>query len=484
MAQRISIPPLAENNLVRNNCFRQQMLFYRYSGSGSAEVMPGPPVFCRISTGSLFHAFDIDNQEHAAPESVFPWNGKFVFKFLARGKGKLRAGIRWRLSYYRGDTDLTERSISCDLEADFKEYTLEGVVDDPHTSVNDRIFFEVTEGFADLTAISLYYPAPAPGVTFDKPHIAVLPGEEFTFNCKGAEKLLVCCGHSSNEFEPQIMANQGSFTMPLRVTGAEGMRIVGVGSAENCRASLFISQLPPFLAKKMRRCRFSSKPKHLLFFGDSLTAYDAGRNYTDIAGAFLPDSWSYTNAGIGGDDLPRLAKRLQNKPHTYRQEDFQNIWEKTPDEIFLFYGANDTKSPWREEYKKPSTSIEEQKKYLEEIFQVFKEKAPHAAVNIIASAPGYFPYPLERGARLRSKGIQHNLFGIPEHVKRYNRVEKKFALDKGWGYLDFHKVCSSYYDPKLLFIPDDGVHLTLNGHQLLAAALLEYLHKKEGFAEL
>ena len=60
MAGRISIPPLADNNLVRNNCFGQLLSFFRYKGSGSAEVMMGPPNFCRVTDGTLYHAFDID----------------------------------------------------------------------------------------------------------------------------------------------------------------------------------------------------------------------------------------------------------------------------------------------------------------------------------------------------------------------------------------------------------------------------------------
>ena len=184
------------------------------------------------------------------------------------------------------------------------------------------------------------------------------------------------------------------------------------------------------------------------------------------------------NAGIGGDDLPRLAKRLQGKPRTYRLEHFDHIWDKLPDDIFLFYGANDTKAAWRNDYKIPMTSLEEEKRLWEEIWQVFQEKAPKARVTIIASAPGYHPYQLERNGRLRVQNIQNSCFGIPEHVKNFNRAAKEFASAKKWNYLDFHHVCMAHSDLRSLFIPDDGVHMTLIGHQVLAAALLEYLQKK------
>ena len=81
MAKRISIPPLTENNLIRNNCFGQGLEYYLYTGTGNAEVIAGPPAFCRFSQGRLSHIFDIDNQVHSAPESVFPFYGK-------EGKGK------------------------------------------------------------------------------------------------------------------------------------------------------------------------------------------------------------------------------------------------------------------------------------------------------------------------------------------------------------------------------------------------------------
>ena len=479
MANRISIPPLAENNLVRNNCFGEKLSFYRYAGSGSAEVISGPPLFCRFSDGALYHAFDVDNQEHADTQSVFPWQGKFVFKFRARGTGKLRAGVRWRLSYFRGDMDFMERAIEeIALEAEFKEYSLEGTVDDPHASVNDRLFWEVKEGFADVTGISLYYPEPCHEVTFNKPHIVAFPEEEISFKCENAKELLCCYGHSSNELQPEIIqAPSGEIKLPFHATGGEGMRIVGIGKSENSRHSLFVSTPPPRMINRMRNCIFDKSPRHILYFGDSLTAYDAGRNYTDIAGAFLPDSWSYTNAGIGGDDLPRLANRLKGKPRTYRLEHFEHIWDKTPDEIFLFYGANDSKAPMKTDFKIPMTPPEEEKRLWQEIFEIFQEKAPKARVTIISATQGFFPYQAERKRRLRLQDLSYTLFGLPEHIKRFNRVSREFAEEKNWHYLDFHRACAAYGDLKSLFIPDDGVHMTLTGHQLLAVSLLEYLQK-------
>ena len=202
-----------------------------------------------------------------------------------------------------------------------------------------------------------------------------------------------------------------------------------------------------------------------------------GTSFVCGAGAFLPETWSFMNAGIGGDDLPRLAKRLQCKARTYRLEHFEHIWDKIPDDIFLFYGANDSKANWRDDYKFPGTSLEEEKRCLEDIWQVFQEKAPRARVTVISAAPGYHPYQLERNGRLRERKIQHTLFGIPEHIKNFNRAARDFAAGKGWNYLDFHRVCAAHGDLKSLFIPDDGVHMTLTGHQVLAAALLEYLQK-------
>ena len=484
MATRISIPSLPENNLIRNNCFGQGLMFYRFSGTGSAEVLPGPPAFCRFSEGRLIHIFDIDNQEHAAPESVFPFKGKCVLKFRARGKGTLQAGIRWQLSYAKGDMEhLVRTTTLIELEEEFKEYTFEEYLDDQNLSINDRIFFDSSDGFADITGISLYYPSPAPGVTFDMPHIVALPGEEFSFTCHGAEEILICSGHSTNETPSQLLKKSSCITWSMKATGGEGLRFVGVGKEANCRSSLFVSTPPPALTQRMRRCRFSEEPKHLLFLGDSLTAYDAGRNFTDIAGAFLPSSWSYTNAGIGGDDLPRLVKRLQGKPRTYRLEDFENLWQKTPDEIFLFYGANDTKSTWRNGgYPLPATVSEKQLKLLEDLYGIFKEKAPHAEVTIISCSPGSFVHALENASSFREADLTHALFGIPENIENYNLTGKNFACEKGWGYLDFHKICTAHENPASLFLPGDGVHMTLEGHHLLATALLEYLHKKNALS--
>ena len=178
---------------------------------------------------------------------------------------------------------------------------------------------------------------------------------------------------------------------------------------------------------------------------------------------------------IGGDDLTRLCKRLQGRPRTYRLEDFETIWEKIPDEIFIFYGANDTKAPWRTDYKVPITPPELEHELLQGILEQLRRHAPEAGVTFIASPPGFFPYQEERNRRLREIGAQHSLFNMPEHVLAYNRVMRKFAAGNGCTYLDFHRECARHPDPKSLFIPDDGVHMTLKGHLTLAAFLLRYL---------
>ena len=478
MAMRISIPPLKENNLVRNNCFGQGLTYYRYSGKGSAEIMAGPPAFCRFSQGRLSHIFDIDNQEHAVPESVFPYKGCVCLKFRARGRGKIRGGIRWRLSYGRGDMEFMERlTPEYDLTEEFQDYTFESTVDDFHCSVNDRIFFDIPEGTADITGLCLHYPEPAHEVLFDRPHITALPGEKISFKCSNISELICCYGHSYNEMPPKIIKSPSTVNMELPATGGEGMRFVGIGESANSRKSLFVSSPSPRFAARMRRCKFPQKKRHLLFFGDSLTAYDTGRNYTDIAGAFLPESWSYTNAGIGGDDLPRLVKRLQGKPRTYRLEDFSNIWERTPDEIFIFYGANDAKAAWHTEYKRPATPPDTLPALWEKLALIFEEKAPLAKITLISTPPGCFLYQWEQTHSFREKSIPHYLFCIPEHIKRFNREATAFARSKNWGYLDFHKICMNHGNRNSLFIPGDGVHMTLTGHQLLAAALLEYLQK-------
>ena len=480
MARRFSIPPLAENNLIRNSCFGQGLSFFRHSGKGSAEVLTGPPNFCRLTGGMLRHGFDVDNQIHADPDSVFPWHGSFVFKFRARGNGRLRAGLRWRLSYFRSETEFLVRTTpEYTLADEFQEFRFEGTVEDHRASINDSVFFEILEGYADITGISLCYPEPCHEVTFDRPHIAALTGEEIRFRCQGAKQLLCCYGHAENELDPEIIdAPRGEFIMKLPGIGGEGFRFVGVGSSPNSRKSLFVSTPPAALLKQMRRHRFSAKGRHLLFFGDSLTAYDAGRNYTDIAGGFLPDSWSYTNAGIGGDDLTRLCKRLQCRPRTYRLEDFKTIWEKIPDEIFIFYGANDTKAPWRTQYKVPITPPELEEELLQGILEQLREHAPKAEITFIASPPGFFPYQEERNRRLREIGVQHSLFNMPEHVLRYNRIMRDFAAANGCAYLDFHRECARHPDLKSLFIPDDGVHMTLKGHEFLAAFLLRHLAER------
>ena len=197
------------------------------------------------------------------------------------------------------------------MTPEFQDYKLEGTVEDFHACVNDRLFWEVTDGCADITGIGLNYLEPVHEVTFNVPHIVALPGEEISFKCSGAKELLCCYGHCENGLTPEFLEDTRQVKMKLRAFGGEGMRFVGIGESENSRKSLVVSTAPPRLVNRMRKCIFDKAPRHLLFFGDSLTAYDAGRNYTDIAGAFLPESWMRVSAVT---ICPALPKDFRESP--------------------------------------------------------------------------------------------------------------------------------------------------------------------------
>ena len=78
----------------------------------------------------------------------------------------------------------------------------------------------------------------------------------------------------------------------------------------------------------------------------------------------------------------------------------------------------------------------------------------------------------------RAAGKQHNLFGKPEELEKFNAIAKRVAAELGASYVDVYEPTRTHPDKQSLFNPGDGVHLTNAGNRFVAYELLEYFGQK------
>ena len=109
----------------------------------------------------------------------------------------------------------------------------------------------------------------------------------------------------------------------------------------------------------------------------------------------------------------------------------------------------------------------------------FLKKKTGAEIVLITSPYSYLPYQKALVLPLKKQNMHHSLFGLPEFHDRFNARVRQIADKHGLDVIDFASAVQKHSDPQQLYVPDDGVHLSLKGHQMLAGLILDYLGSGE-----
>ena len=209
--------------------------------------------------------------------------------------------------------------------------------------------------------------------------------------------------------------------------------------------------------------------EHLVFVGDSLTAHMRGYNYVDKVRGWLHqkhgDRVRVTNAGVGGDFITRVAKRLD-----------ADVIAIKPTHAFIFLGHNDSKAGSSSGYKKhcvaPATFA---KMYAEVIRQIISKAG--ARVTVMSSTSSVYEITRATAEAKSKAGRAHNFFGRPQDLEMFNQLARGAADACGAAYLDVYGPTRSHANKPTLFTPD-GVHLSNEGNRFIALQLLRYLSSR------
>ena len=152
---------------------------------------------------------------------------------------------------------------------------------------------------------------------------------------------------------------------------------------------------------------------------------------------------------------------------------YEKIFSPVPDMIFIFTGANDSKLRSSDGYK-TYVPENEQLELWNNIIVMLKKRTG-AKIILITSPDSYMPYQQALNLPLKAQNFSHSIFGVPEVHDRFNARLKQIALKHGLDVIDFAAAVRNHPDPQTLYVQDDGVHMSLKGHQLLAGEILRYL---------
>ncbi len=475
-----------EVSLINNSNFARGLLHWHYTGKAKASIVKKAASF---ADGTLSHYFDLGNLEHADPQCAMPANRTFRFRVRAKGEGTMRLHVRARQMLAGNAVEFaTLSSPEYSLTKDFKEYDFEAVDTSRFTVFHDKISIECS-GKVSVNYTSFYYldkkshplvfyPEAAvvrPGDTVKVTIATGVPNQKLTCDLYCGQTRLA--GYSAPEREEITTGKDGSVEYTFKVSNAasDGMRLSVSNPETGVKKSFFATIVPEVQLVRFREYgkKISGK-KHILFLGDSLTDYDRGRNYPSIVGTFIPEAWSFRNAGVGGDTLPRVYARLTGGK-VNRPEMYENLFAPMPDMIFLLCGGNDTKVTFSSNYKKNYTPVTTQRPLMEKIVQELKKRAPNAKIVLVTPLDSYLPYQKSLTETMAAQKINHNLFGLPGPIADYSEKLRLTAKKYQTGFLDAGKVFRSAEDLQELNVEDDGVHLSLKGHQLMAEIVLKHL---------
>ena len=480
-----------ESNLINNNSFSRGLYQWFFDGKTKPLKLKSG---VKCVDGTLSHYPDIGNLEHADPQCGMPAFRPFRFRVSAKGEGSIRLTVRARRMYAGNALEFgILQSKEMPLTGKVQDFDFESTDMFPETVCHDKLSIEV-KGKAIISNTCFFYldrndpvirfqPEAAVALQGDTVKVKILTNRKnhkFRLDLYSGQFMLA--GYNNKGYGPMLHdtvktdeKGAAEYSFKIAQSVQDGMRLCVSDPASGAKQSFFATILPEKQLAEMKEIAKKVTPKgHLLFLGDSLTDYDRGRNYTAIVSTLLGNKCTIRNAGVGGDTLSMIRKRLCGEK-AHRSEMYKDLFNPMPDTIFLFCGGNDTKTLYSTGYKTPILAPEKQQGVLEEVLDILAKKAPGAKIVLTSIPASYLPWQKSLTEPQRDAKVQHSLFGLPEHTESYNDVLRSVAKKRNIPVIELGPAMAAHPDRMPLYVPDDGVHLSLKGHQFYAKILLDFL---------
>lgn len=405
----------------------------------------------------------------------------------AKGTGKMTLGLLAYGGYVNNPVDFVPAE-PVTLTPEFKDHTV--IITAPQSYASMRPYVEL-HGQAELLAESFDMASvPDRSVVIhdgkmqiigenEQPGAAVFstnqPNREFTAGIwKDFEHTVVKVKSDA--------AGKVSVPMPTGFVNSAAVHVYAsgvTGSAFAVREASSACRHSDAIAAKIKL----PHPVRMLVIGDSLSDFYRGYNYVDRLDSWLnkynPGLFSVRNAGVGGDYLARVQERLVGMmpgvDSTYRQEMYNDLFKEKYDIILIELGPNDTRSNRSENYSKPLTSPEQQRRILTYIINFIRRNSD-ARIVVLAPSPSAPEASLKVAANIPA-GQEFVLFGKPEFIDAFDAVNREVCKQMDVDYVDILTVMRRAPDRNSLYVKD-RVHLSAKGGRVITDVIMEYLAEK------
>lgn len=192
------------------------------------------------------------------------------------------------------------------------------------------------------------------------------------------------------------------------------------------------------------------KPKHIIFFGDSITQQGVSKNgyVTLIKKALDSTKYAVTGAGIGGNKVYDLYLRLED-----------DVLNKKPDLVVIYVGINDV---WHKQSSHTGTDYD---KYLK-FYQALINKIEGVGSKVVLVTPSVVGE--------KKDGTNE----LDADLNKYAEGIRKLAAKNNLPVCDLRKIFTEYEaknnpeDKEKGILTTDRVHLNEAGNKLVAEQLL------------
>ena len=192
------------------------------------------------------------------------------------------------------------------------------------------------------------------------------------------------------------------------------------------------------------------KPKHIIFFGDSITQQGVSKNgyVTLIKKALDSTKYAVTGAGIGGNKVYDLYLRLED-----------DVLNKKPDLVVIYVGINDV---WHKQSSHTGTDYD---KYLK-FYQALINKIQGVGSKVVLVTPSVVGE--------KKDGTNE----LDADLNKYAEGIRKLAAKNNLPVCDLRKIFTEYEaknnpeDKDKGILTTDRVHLNEAGNKLVADQLL------------
>ena len=196
-----------------------------------------------------------------------------------------------------------------------------------------------------------------------------------------------------------------------------------------------------------------SKPKRIIFFGDSVTQQGVSKNgyITLLKKALDSTKYDIIGAGIGGNKVYDLYLRLED-----------DVLSKKPDLVFIYVGINDV---W---HKSTSHTGTDYPKYLK-FYQALINKIQASGSKVILCTPSVI------GEK------KNNANELDVDLDKYAEGIRQLAVKNNLPLCDLRKAFFEYElnnnqeDKEKGVLTVDGVHLNDAGNKFVADLMMPFL---------